>query len=54
MIQLFGSGSVRHFSSAKMKTGTNWYVAIVPSGNTMQVFAGHTGPVNCGEFTPDG
>ena len=20
----------------------------------MQVFAGHTGPVNCGEFTPDG
>jgi hypothetical protein len=26
----------------------------VPSGNTMQVFAGHTGPVQCGEFTPDG
>ncbi|KAF8349123.1 WD40-repeat-containing domain protein [Amanita rubescens] len=26
----------------------------VPSGNTMQVFAGHTGAVNCGEFTPDG
>jgi len=26
----------------------------LPSGNTMQVFAGHTGPVNCGEFTPDG
>jgi hypothetical protein len=20
----------------------------------MQVFAGHTGPVQCGEFTPDG
>ena len=20
----------------------------------MQVFVGHTGPVNCGEFTPDG
>jgi hypothetical protein len=20
----------------------------------MQVFAGHSGPVNCGEFTPDG
>jgi len=20
----------------------------------MQVFAGHGGPVNCGEFTPDG
>jgi len=26
----------------------------LPSGNTMQVFAGHTGPVNCGAFTPDG
>lgn len=26
----------------------------LPSGNTMQVFSGHTGPVNCGEFTPDG
>ncbi|KZT40474.1 WD40 repeat-like protein [Sistotremastrum suecicum HHB10207 ss-3] len=26
----------------------------LPSGNTMQVFAGHTGPVNCGLFTPDG
>jgi len=26
----------------------------LPSGNTMQVFAGHTGPVNCGDFTPDG
>ncbi|KIJ62817.1 hypothetical protein HYDPIDRAFT_113924 [Hydnomerulius pinastri MD-312] len=26
----------------------------LPSGNTMQVFAGHTGPVQCGEFTPDG
>ncbi|THH06431.1 hypothetical protein EW145_g4098 [Phellinidium pouzarii] len=26
----------------------------VPSGNTMQVFAGHSGPVQCGEFTPDG
>ncbi|KAH9481371.1 Angio-associated migratory cell protein [Psilocybe cubensis] len=26
----------------------------LPSGNTMQVFAGHMGPVNCGEFTPDG
>ncbi|TFK40374.1 WD40-repeat-containing domain protein [Crucibulum laeve] len=26
----------------------------LPSGNTMQVFAGHTGAVNCGEFTPDG
>ncbi|KAF9048700.1 ribosome biogenesis protein Sqt1 [Panaeolus papilionaceus] len=26
----------------------------LPSGNTMQVFAGHSGPVNCGEFTPDG
>ncbi|KAJ3839279.1 WD40-repeat-containing domain protein [Lentinula raphanica] len=26
----------------------------LPSGNTMQVFAGHTGPVQCGTFTPDG
>jgi len=26
----------------------------LPSGNTMQVFAGHTGPVTCGDFTPDG
>ncbi|KAF8183946.1 ribosome biogenesis protein Sqt1 [Pholiota molesta] len=26
----------------------------LPSGNTMQVFSGHNGPVNCGEFTPDG
>ncbi|KAJ7756452.1 ribosome biogenesis protein Sqt1 [Mycena maculata] len=26
----------------------------LPSGNTMQVFAGHTGAVQCGEFTPDG
>jgi len=26
----------------------------VPSGSTMQVFAGHTGPVQCGDFTPDG
>ncbi|KAF9003952.1 ribosome biogenesis protein Sqt1 [Cyathus striatus] len=26
----------------------------LPSGNIMQVFAGHTGAVNCGEFTPDG
>ncbi|KAF9066616.1 ribosome biogenesis protein Sqt1 [Rhodocollybia butyracea] len=26
----------------------------LPSGNIMQVFAGHTGPVQCGAFTPDG
>jgi ribosome assembly protein SQT1 len=26
----------------------------LPSGNVMQVFAGHTGAVQCGEFTPDG
>lgn len=26
----------------------------LPSGNTMQVFAGHSGAVQCGEFTPDG
>lgn len=29
-------------------------VVAVPSGNTMQVFAGHTAPVACGDFTPDG
>ncbi|KAH6913119.1 ribosome biogenesis protein Sqt1 [Coprinopsis sp. MPI-PUGE-AT-0042] len=26
----------------------------LPKGTTMQVFAGHTGPVNCGDFSPDG
>ncbi|KAI0784260.1 ribosome biogenesis protein Sqt1 [Abortiporus biennis] len=26
----------------------------LPSGNVMQVFAGHSGPVQCGDFTPDG
>jgi hypothetical protein len=26
----------------------------VPSGNTMQVFAGHSGSLQCGGFTPDG
>ncbi|KDQ24861.1 hypothetical protein PLEOSDRAFT_1107788 [Pleurotus ostreatus PC15] len=26
----------------------------LPSGNTMQVLSGHSGPVQCGEFTPDG
>lgn len=26
----------------------------LPSGDTMQVFAGHNGPVQCGQFTPDG
>ncbi|KAH9917834.1 ribosome biogenesis protein Sqt1 [Fomitopsis serialis] len=26
----------------------------LPSGNTMQVLAGHTAPVQCGDFTPDG
>ncbi|CAK5269160.1 unnamed protein product [Mycena citricolor] len=26
----------------------------LPSGNTMQVLAGHSGAVQCGEFTPDG
>ncbi|VDB84750.1 unnamed protein product [Peniophora sp. CBMAI 1063] len=26
----------------------------LPSGNTMQVFAGHKGPVTAGDFTPDG
>jgi len=27
---------------------------LVPSGQTMQVFSGHTGPVQAGTFTPDG
>jgi len=26
----------------------------VPKGKTMQCFAGHTGPLTCGGFTPDG
>lgn len=26
----------------------------LPSGNTLQVLAGHSGAVQCGEFTPDG
>ncbi|PCH42420.1 ribosome biogenesis protein Sqt1 [Wolfiporia cocos MD-104 SS10] len=26
----------------------------LPSGNTMQVLAGHAAPVQCGDFTPDG
>ncbi|KAH8826540.1 WD40-repeat-containing domain protein [Flagelloscypha sp. PMI_526] len=33
--------------------GTLWLWQL-PSGNTMQVFAGHSGPVQTGEFTPDG
>ncbi|KAJ2924854.1 hypothetical protein H1R20_g12230, partial [Candolleomyces eurysporus] len=33
--------------------GTVWLWQL-PSGNTMQVFAGHSGALNCGEFTPDG
>jgi ribosome assembly protein SQT1 len=33
---------------------TDFIGKLVPSGKTMQVFAGHTGAVNCGEFTPDG
>ncbi|KAF8656238.1 hypothetical protein AX16_002674 [Volvariella volvacea WC 439] len=33
--------------------GTLWLFQL-PSGNTMQVFAGHTGAVANGEFTPDG
>jgi len=27
---------------------------LVPSGQTIQVFSGHTGPVQTGTFTPDG
>jgi ribosome assembly protein SQT1 len=26
----------------------------IPTGNVMGVFSGHTGPVTCGKFTPDG
>ncbi|TEB33344.1 ribosome biogenesis protein Sqt1 [Coprinellus micaceus] len=33
--------------------GTVWLWQL-PSGNTMQVFSGHTGAVNYAEFTPDG
>ncbi|KIP05837.1 hypothetical protein PHLGIDRAFT_128621 [Phlebiopsis gigantea 11061_1 CR5-6] len=33
--------------------GTVWLWQL-PSGNTMQVFAGHTASVTCGDFTPDG
>ncbi|KAL0955021.1 hypothetical protein HGRIS_003940 [Hohenbuehelia grisea] len=33
--------------------GTAWMWQL-PSGTTMQVFAGHSGSVQCGEFTPDG
>ncbi|KAG8906399.1 hypothetical protein FRB99_006994 [Tulasnella sp. 403] len=33
--------------------GTVWLWQL-PSGNTMQVFAGHEGPVETGQFTPDG
>lgn len=33
--------------------GTVWLWQL-PSGNTMQVFAGHAAPVACGDFTPDG
>jgi ribosome assembly protein SQT1 len=52
MIPLFGCGNVcnivHHPCAIVDKKGP------VPSGNTMQVFAGHTGAVQCGEFTPDG
>ncbi|TFK75235.1 ribosome biogenesis protein Sqt1 [Pluteus cervinus] len=46
-----------HPKGAVLLVGSNdttlWLFQL-PSGNTMQVFAGHSGPVNCGEFTPDG
>jgi len=29
-------------------------MVVVPTGNAMHVFAGHTGAVNAGAFTPDG
>lgn len=29
-------------------------LSLVPSGQTMQVFSGHTGPVQAGTFSPDG
>jgi len=46
-----------HPKGAVLLAGSNDCTAWLwqlPSGNTMQVFAGHTGPVQCGEFTPDG
>jgi len=39
-----------HFTQKKLTS----VIYIVPSGNAMQVFAGHAGAVSCGEFTPDG
>lgn len=51
MIPLYGCGSVRFMPWTAYVLSL---LCAVPSGNTMQVFAGHTGPVQCGEFTPDG
>jgi hypothetical protein len=47
-----GFGSVSPVLAILSENLTSW--CTVPSGNTMQVFAGHTGSVSCGEFTPDG
>jgi len=35
-------------------TDSTLWLYQLPKGTVMQVFAGHLGPVNCGEFTPDG
>ena len=51
MIQQYGSGSVRPSLSYPTYYA---HISPVPSGNTMQVFAGHESPVQAGEFTPDG
>ncbi|KAI0001431.1 WD40-repeat-containing domain protein [Russula compacta] len=48
---------VRSPTIRSASTKTNFYDTLqwlLPSGSIMQVFAGHTGPVQCGDFTPDG
>ncbi|KAJ8508807.1 hypothetical protein ONZ45_g8965 [Pleurotus djamor] len=42
-----------HVLLAGSNDGMVWLWQL-PSGNTMQVLSGHLGPVQCGEFTPDG
>lgn len=52
MIPPFGYGNVSECTH--YRASPNLLETLVPSGNVMQVFAGHTGAVQCGEFTPDG
>jgi ribosome assembly protein SQT1 len=52
MILPFGYGNVDMNSQPFNRTSL--ISRTVPSGNTMQVFAGHSGAVQCGAFTPDG